>query len=206
MSFTRLKAAHYEGRSAVEQLAYLERRVAACRKCPDLAKTRLNTVFGCGNTGEGGIFIVGEAPGADEDSCGVPFVGRAGQILTAGLKKLGIERKDVYVANCLKCRPDPPLGRGNRPPTRAELADCVPFLLAQLEIVDPAVVVALGNSALEALGIDAQVSKVRGTVDRSRPWPIVPTWHPAYVLRNPNAETYAQFYGDLVVAHELLSE
>ena len=207
MSFTRLIPARYEGSTARERLAYLERCVANCRKCPRLAETRTHTVFGEGSFEIGGIFIVGEAPGSDEDACGKPFVGRAGQILEKGLDRLCLQRKDVYIANCLKCRPDPPLGRGNRPPTRGEMQDCVPFLLAQIEIVDPFVILALGNSALEALGIDAQISKVRGTVIRSehQHCAVVPTWHPAYVLRNPNAETYEQFYGDLEMACELLT-
>jgi DNA polymerase len=200
-----LNAAHYAGRDQIERLAYLERQVAKCRKCPNLAATRQNTVFGEGNPESGGIVIVGEAPGADEDGSGRPFVGRAGQLLDRGLRQYGLLRQDVYICNCVKCRPDPPLGQSNRPPTRAELQDCLPYLLAQLQILEPSVIVALGNAALDGLGLDAKISDVRGKVIRTLSWPMVPTWHPACVLRNPTPDVYAQFYSDLGVAFQVIT-
>jgi DNA polymerase len=205
MSYAQLKPAAYEGRTVQERLAYLERKVAACKVCPHLAAKRENTVFGEGCLDAGGIFILGEAPGVDEDTYGRPFVGRSGQLLDRALRAVGLERSDVYIANSLKCRPDPLPGQGNRAPSSMEIMDCAPFVRAQLEILEPAVIVALGNTALEALGLDERITKVRGKVlrvDQQR-CPVVPTWHPAYVLRD-RGEAYEQFIADLELACEVV--
>jgi uracil-DNA glycosylase family 4 len=201
--FAAVKPAAYDGRTIAEQLKWLERSVSFCKKCPSLAAARLNTVFGEGEIEPEGIVLVGEAPGLDEDVNGRPFVGQAGKLLERALQACGLLRQDVYILNCLKCRPDTPGGVGNRPPTRLEMAACLPYLYAQLKILEPAVVVALGGTALEGLGVDAKISEARGKVLRSRPWAIVPTWHPAYVLRS-GGEAATQFEADLTKACDIL--
>lgn len=198
-AFSAVKPEPCNGRTPDEKLQWLERVVRGCTRCPRLAGTRTNTVFGEGSTEPGGFVLVGEAPGLDEDVNGRPFVGRAGQLLENALRTCGLLRTDVYLVNCLKCRPD--ALTGNRQPTHLELATCLPYLYAQLEILEPAVVVALGSTALEGLGVDAKISAVRGKVLRTRPWVIVPTWHPAYVLRN-GALAAEQFEKDLAEARD----
>ncbi len=200
-----VSAARYAGQVPERQLAYLERIVEGCTKCESICKERTRTVFGEGCVEQGGIFIVGEAPGVDEDALGRPFIGRAGQLLVKVLRRFGLLRNDVYLANCLKCRPNPPLGMSNRPPTRPELVDCLPYLYAQIEILKPCIVVALGNTALEGLGVDKPISKIRGTVLHLSFGPVVPTWHPAYVLRNPTEEAYTQLCHDFQVAVDLVT-
>jgi uracil-DNA glycosylase family 4 len=201
--FAAVKPAVYDGRTPAEQLKWLERSVSFCKKCPNLASTRMNTVFGEGALEPDGLVLVGEAPGSDEDVNGRPFVGQAGKLLERALKTCGLLRQDVYLVNCLKCRPDTPGGAGNRPPTRLEMAACLSYLYAQLKILEPAVVVALGGTALEGLGVDAKISEVRGKVLRTRPWVIVPTWHPTYVLRS-GGEAAAQLEADLAKACDIL--
>src|SRR5438046_7721041 len=130
-------------------LASIRERVRGCTKCAHLANSRTQTVFGVGNP-DAEIMFIGEAPGADEDQQGEPFVGRAGQLLTKIIKAMGYAREDVYIANILKCRPDmPPRSLGNRAPTSAEMQTCRPYLVEQIEIIQPKVLVALGAVALK---------------------------------------------------------
>ena len=128
-------------------LASVRERVRSCTKCAHLASSRTQTVFGVGNP-DAEIMFIGEAPGADEDQQGEPFVGRAGQLLTRIIKAMGFAREDVYIANILKCRPDMPAGSfGNRAPTPAEMQMCRPYLLEQIDIIQPKVSIALGAVA-----------------------------------------------------------
>src|SRR5262245_66014787 len=136
-----------EARRKGELLASVRDRVSACTKCAHLACSRTQTVFGVGNP-DADLMFVGEAPGVDEDQQGEPFVGRAGQLLTRILKAMNFAREDVYIANILKCRPDMPAGSfGNRPPTPKEMQTCRPYLVEQIDIIQPSVLVALGAVA-----------------------------------------------------------
>src|SRR5205814_5863992 len=129
----------------------LRKRAMACVKCPHLASSRKNVVFGVGSI-DAQLMFVGEAPGADEDQQGEPFVGKAGQLLTRIIQTTGLQRGDVYIANILKCRPDTPgQGSGNRKPTPEEMQTCIPFLHEQIDLVRPRVLVALGGTAVEGL-------------------------------------------------------
>ena len=137
--------------SKIERLAPVRERVRVCTKCPHLACSRTQTVFGVGNP-DAEIMFIGEAPGADEDAQGEPFVGRAGQLLTKIIETMGFARGDVYIANILKCRPDTPRGSfGNRAPTPLEMQTCRPYLVEQIDIIQPKVLVALGAVAVEGL-------------------------------------------------------
>src|SRR5207248_5260672 len=130
-------------------LAPIRARVAVCVKCPHLARTRTQTVFGVGNP-DAELMFIGEAPGADEDAQGVPFVGRAGQLLTKIIETMGFSRSDVYIANVLKCRPDMPAGApGNRAATPVEMQTCLPYLREQISLIRPKVLVALRAVAVE---------------------------------------------------------
>jgi len=154
--------------------------VSRCEAC-GLAKTRTQTVFMDG-TAARKLLFVGEAPGADEDRQGVPFVGRAGQLLTDIIVKgMGIPRQEVAIANVLKCRPP-----DNREPTPAEKATCTPWLDRQVELLDPAVIVPLGrHAAMHVLRVEASMGAMRGQVHAKDGRQIVPTYHPAYLLRSP---------------------
>src|SRR5262249_45845376 len=146
-----------------QRLASVRERVCACTKCAHLARSRTQTVFGVGNP-DAEIMFIGEAPGADEDQQGEPFVGRAGQLLTKIIKAMGFARDDVYIANILKCRPDMPAGSfGNRAPTPAEMQTCRPYLVEQIDIIQPKVLVALGAVAVEGLlGARGTMRELRG--------------------------------------------
>ncbi len=160
----------------------LQARVAGCTACP-LHTTRTQTVFGVGNR-EAELMVIGEAPGADEDRQGEPFVGRAGQLLNAMLQAIGLQREAVYIANILKCRPP-----GNRDPLPEEVAHCEPFLLRQIELVRPRVILAVGRvSAQNLLHTAETVGKLRGRTHRlgEAGIPVVVTYHPAYLLRSPD--------------------
>jgi DNA polymerase len=167
-------------RTLPTDLEALRREVAACRLCP-LAESRTQTVFCDGNPGAR-ILFVGEAPGADEDAKGVPFVGRAGQLLTKMIEGgMGIARGDVYIANILKCRPP-----DNRNPLPAEVESCAPFLAAQIEAVKPEAIVALGKFAAQfLLGTEEGIMKIRGRWGEWRGIPVMPTYHPSFLLRQP---------------------
>src|SRR5207245_11602732 len=129
-------------------LAQVRDRVCVCAKCPHLARTRTQTVFGVGNP-DAELMFVGEAPGADEDARGEPFVGRAGQLLTRIIETMGLSRDEVYIANILKCRPDMPKGApGNRPPTPEEMKTCLGYLIDQIDIIQPNIVFHLGTTVV----------------------------------------------------------
>jgi DNA polymerase len=168
----------------------LRERALVCQKCPNLASSRKTVVFGVGST-DAELMFVGEAPGADEDAAGEPFVGRAGQLLTKIIQTMGLSREQVYIANILKCRPDTPNQNfGNRPPTPDEMERCLPYLHAQIDIIRPKVLVALGGTAVDGLfgkvpGVG--ITKQRGKWREYRHIPVMPTYHPSYLLRpNPN--------------------
>ncbi|GAB4507147.1 MAG: hypothetical protein Tsb0026_01490 [Sulfuricaulis sp.] len=159
--------------------AELETEVRVCTKC-SLHKTRTQTVFGVGNRNAKWMFI-GEAPGADEDRQGEPFVGKAGQLLNAILFAMGLKREEVYIANVLKCRPP-----GNRDPQPEEVAQCEPYLLRQIELIKPHLIVALGRHAAHSLlKTEVALGKLRGQKLSYHGTPLFVTYHPAYLLRNP---------------------
>jgi DNA polymerase len=162
-------------------LAEIRMEIGDCTRCK-LCSTRTNIVFGVGNP-DADLMFVGEAPGADEDAQGEPFVGRAGQLLTKIIEAMGYQRGDVYIANVLKCRPP-----NNRAPEPDEVATCEPFLFKQIDAIKPKVIVALGTHAAHALlKIDTPISRIRGQVlDFRGSVKLVPTFHPAYLLRSPD--------------------
>ena len=165
-------------------LQALAAEVSRCRKCPHLAETRTQTVFADGSP-TARLMFIGEAPGADEDRQGVPFVGRAGQLLTDMITKgMGLKRQDVYIANILKCRPPE-----NRDPTPEESANCIGYLERQIEIVRPEFLCLLGRIAVQRiLETGMSMSRLRGKWYRYRGIPTIVTYHPAYLLRNPPAK------------------
>jgi uracil-DNA glycosylase len=165
-------------------LATLAAEVATCERCPHLAASRTQTVFGTGSP-TARLMFIGEAPGADEDRQGMPFVGRAGVLLTDMITKgMGLSRDEVYIANILKSRPPE-----NRTPLPDEVAHCLPYLERQIAIIRPEFLCLLGKSAVAALLETAlSMSRLRGKWYRYRGIPTVVTWHPAYLLRNPAAK------------------
>jgi DNA polymerase len=162
-------------------LASVQTAVASCQLC-GLCRTRTQTVFADG-TGRSRLMFVGEAPGADEDATGVPFVGRAGQLLTKMIESgMGLARSDVYIANVLKCRPP-----GNRNPEPPEIASCRPYLDAQIGFVKPSVLVALGKFAAQfLLETEEPISRLRGRWGTRNGIPVMPTYHPSFLLRQPD--------------------
>ncbi len=187
------------GRTKTERLAHLAGRALSCQKCPHLVKFRNKVVFGVGDP-EAELMFVGEAPGAEEDKIGEPFVGRAGDLLTKMIVAMGLTREKIYIANILKCRPDIPAGApGNRKPTPEEMKTCSPYLIAQIEIIHPKVMVGLGASAVEGLlGPRGTISKLRGHFQEFRGIPFMPTFHPSYLLHNSNIETKRKVWEDLM--------
>lgn len=183
----------------------LRERALACRKCAHLAASRTQVVFGVGDI-HSPLMFVGEAPGADEDQQGEPFVGRAGQLLTRIIETMGLGRDRVYIGNILKCRPDTPGQRsGNRKPTAAEMQTCLPFLLEQIDIIQPRVLVALGATAVEGLfGRPMPITRVRGTWLEFRGIPTMPTYHPAYLLRNQSPAEKRKVWEDMLLVLERL--
>jgi DNA polymerase len=173
------------GKKAAD-IGALRERAMVCVKCPNLASSRKNVVWGVGDINSP-IMFVGEAPGADEDEQGEPFVGRAGQLLSKIIEAMGFSRETVYIANILKCRPDTPgQSAGNRPPTPEEIQRCLPYLNAQIDLIQPKAIVALGATAVAGLfGKSAPISKIRGSFMEFRGIPVMPTFHPSYLLR-PN--------------------
>jgi DNA polymerase len=165
----------------------LRRRALACVKCQHLASSRKNVVFGVGDI-DARLMFIGEAPGVDEDIQAEPFVGKAGQLLTKIIAAMGLSRETVYIANILKCRPDTPGQRyGNRKPTPEEMQTCIPFLHEQIDLIQPQVMVALGGTAVEGLlGLTIPVGRVRGKWQTYRNIPMMPTFHPSYLLRTPS--------------------
>lgn len=168
-----------------ELLEIIRHEVAACTACGELARTRTQTVFGVGNP-QARLCFVGEAPGADEDKQGEPFVGRAGQLLNQIIQACTLRREDVYILNVLKCRPP-----GNRNPLPGEVASCRHFLDRQLEIIQPEYLCCLGTIAAQTLlQTDTPIGRLRGSFHEYRGIPVVCTYHPAYLLRNPPAKRF----------------
>ncbi|HIL69810.1 MAG TPA: uracil-DNA glycosylase [Verrucomicrobia bacterium] len=175
-----------------EKIAALRVKALSCRKCPNLVRARKNVVFGVGDI-HADLMFIGEAPGADEDRMGEPFVGKAGQILTKIIGAMGFSRQTVYIANVLKCRPDTPdKPYGNRKPTQEEMHTCLPYLNAQIDLIQPKVVVALGATALQGLlGTTSGISRLRGKFQDFKSISLMPTFHPSYVLRAESNPTEA---------------
>jgi uracil-DNA glycosylase family 4 len=187
------------GASAAGLIA-LRDEIGDCTRCALHTLGRRQVVFGAGNA-DADLMFVGEAPGADEDVKGEPFVGRAGQLLTKIIEAINIKREDVYIANVIKCRPP-----GNRNPEPAEVETCRPFLLRQIETVKPRVIVALGTFAAQSLlATDAPISRLRGRVHDYRDGiRIVPTFHPAYLLRSPDKKR--EVWEDMKLVRAILAE
>jgi uracil-DNA glycosylase len=187
-------------------MAALRARASVCVKCPNLAGSRKNVVFGVGDI-HATLMFVGEAPGADEDQQGEPFVGAAGQLLTRIIKTMGFDREQVYIANILKCRPDTPGKQsGNRKPTADEMKTCLPYLLEQIELIRPKAIVALGATAIEGLlGKTDGIGKLRGRFQEFRGIPLMPTFHPAYLLRNQALTEKRKVWEDMLQVLEKLN-
>jgi DNA polymerase len=178
----------------------LDQAVKACTLC-GLHKTRTNTVFGVGNRNSDWM-VIGEAPGADEDRQGEPFVGKAGQLLNSMLKALGYPREQVFIANILKCRPP-----GNRDPQPQEAECCTPYLSRQIELINPRIILCVGRIAAQTLlNTDTPIGKLRGKVHTwgERKRPVVVTYHPAYLLRSPSEKRKA--WQDLLLALQTHAE
>jgi DNA polymerase len=184
--------------SAAAALAALREEIGDCTRCVLHTLGRRQVVFGTGNA-EADLMFVGEAPGADEDIKGEPFVGRAGQLLTKIIEAIDLRREDVYISNVIKCRPP-----GNRNPEPVEVDTCSPFLLRQIQTVGPRVIVALGTfAAHRLLGTDAPISRLRGRVHEWRDGvKLVPTFHPAYLLRSPDKKR--EVWEDMKIVRALL--
>jgi uracil-DNA glycosylase family 4 len=175
-------AAKAGARKAPQTLAGVREELGDCTRCT-LHRTRRNLVFGEGSTGAKLVFV-GEAPGEEEDKQGRPFVGRAGQLLTKIINAMGLKREEVYICNILKCRPP-----GNRNPKEDEIATCEPFLLKQLEAINPEIICALGTFAAKTLlRTESPISAIRGKFHDYHGRKLMPTYHPAYLLRNPDAK------------------
>ena len=167
----------------VSALELLNAEIKPCTKCAELTRCRTQTVFGIGSP-MAELCFVGEAPGADEDKQGEPFVGAAGQLLSKIIIACGMKREDVYICNVLKCRPP-----GNRTPLPEEQTNCRPFLEKQIEIIRPKFLCALGAVAAQWLtGTTSSIGKLRGRLHQYRGTPVLCTYHPAYLLRNPAAK------------------
>jgi len=179
--------------------AALREQVAQCTVCTELVANRTQTVFGVGNQ-QAGLLVIGEAPGADEDRQGEPFVGRAGQLLNAMLAAIALPREQVYIANILKCRPP-----NNRDPKPDEAAACSAFLQRQIALVKPKAILVVGRIAAQnLLHTDAPLGKLRGRLHHLESGvPVVVTYHPAYLLRSPQEKRKA--WADLCLVSDLLS-
>ena len=183
--------------NSAEALAAVRADIGDCTRCKLHTMGRKQIVFGVGNP-EADLMFVGEAPGADEDVQGIPFVGRAGQLLTKIIEAIGLKREDVYIANVIKCRPP-----GNRNPEPDEVETCEPFLFQQIDIIKPKVIVALGKFGAQTLlrTLDP-ISRLRGRVYAYRGAKLIPTFHPAYLLRNPSSKR--EVWEDMKLVRKLL--
>ena len=184
--------------SAAEALAAVRADIGDCTRCKLHTLGRRQIVFGVGNP-EADLMFVGEAPGADEDVQGIPFVGRAGQLLTKIIEAIDLKRDDVYIANVIKCRPPQ-----NRNPEPDEVGTCEPFLFRQIDSIKPKVIVALGKFAAQTLlrTLDP-ISRLRGRVYEYRGAKLIPTFHPAYLLRNPSSKR--EVWEDMKLVKRLLT-
>lgn len=186
------------------RLAWLRERVENCPTCKEHLSKSGKIVFGDGAV-DADIFFCGEAPGAEEELAGEPFVGAAGQLLTKIIDAMGLKREAVYIANILKWRPEHDKPYGNRPPTEDEMAFCLPYLKAQIEIIRPKVIVALGNTALTGLlgpDPDRRMSKVRGQWHEFAGIPLMVTYHPSYLLRSGTLKTKRDVWEDMMAVME----
>jgi DNA polymerase len=170
---------------AVAALAEIAATIAACRKCV-LCKERTTVVPGQGNPHAPDVLFIGEAPGADEDRQGLAFVGRAGQLLTKMIVAMGYTRDEIFIANICKCRPP-----GNRQPAVDEMAACLPYLKAQIAVIRPRTIVAMGNTAILGLLGSSGITRLRGIWSTFEGIPLMPTYHPAYLLRFPSVKREA---------------
>lgn len=191
--------------AADEAWTRLREAALACTRCPHLVRSRKQVVFGVGNP-SAELMFVGEAPGADEDAAGEPFVGPAGQLLTRIIQAMGVSRADVYIANVLKCRPDMPAGSpGNRKPRPDEMRTCLPWLEQQIELVRPRAMVALGATAIEGLvGATDPVGRLRGRWLDFQGIPVMTTYHPSYLLRNQSITEKRKVWEDMLLVLEKL--
>lgn len=178
-------------------LESLKKQAMECHLC-ELSKSRHKVVFGEGNP-HADILFIGEGPGATEDSSGKPFVGRSGELLTKMIENvLLVSRNDVYITNIVKCRPF-----NNEIPTPVQAHTCQPYLMKQIELIQPKLVVTLGATAYHYLtGDDTDISKIRGTIHKQNGYTIIPTYHPSYLLRNPSAKK--DVFNDLLKIKELM--
>jgi uracil-DNA glycosylase family 4 len=184
----------------VSALAAVRDDLGDCRRCK-LCETRTHIVFGVGNP-NAKLMFVGEGPGADEDAQGEPFVGRAGQKLNEMIRAIGLTREDVYIANVVKCRPP-----GNRDPQPDEVATCSPFLFRQIEAIGPKAIVALGSPAAKTLlRTKDGITSLRGRWGSFRGIPVMPTFHPAYLLRSYTVENRTKVFEDLKAARARIDE
>lgn len=189
---------------AATRLDWLRERVLGCEVCQAHLNERGKVVFGTGSP-EADIFFCGEAPGADEELAGEPFVGKAGQLLGKIISAMGLSRESVYIANILKWRPQHDKPYGNRPPTQDEMRFCLPYLQAQIEIIQPKVIVALGSTAVAGLlgpDPDRKLGKVRGTWASFGETPVIITFHPSYLLRNGTLKTKRMVWEDMLQVME----
>ena len=186
-------------KNAAEALVAIREDIGDCTRCKLHTLGRTQVVFGVGNP-DADLMFVGEAPGADEDEQGIPFIGRAGQLLTKIIEAINLRRDDVYIANIIKCRPPQ-----NRNPEPDEVASCEPFLFRQIDVIKPKVIVALGKYAAQTLlRRDTPISRLRGQVFDYRGAKLVPTFHPAYLLRNPSSKR--EVWEDMKLVKRLLTE
>ena len=190
--------------ATVQLFEELRAKVLACTKCPNLVAFRHTVVFGVGNP-DAELMFVGEAPGADEDLRGEPFVGRAGELLTKIIQTMGYERSDVYIANVLKCRPDIPPGAPNRQPTPTEMETCLPYLRQQIDLIKPKIMVALGATAMQGLFAKVEpMSQMRGRWHLFGSIPVMATFHPSYLLRNQALSLKRKVWEDMLQVLERL--
>jgi uracil-DNA glycosylase family 4 len=186
-------------KNAADALVAIREDIGDCTRCKLHTLGRTQIVFGVGSP-DADLMFVGEAPGADEDEQGIPFIGRAGQLLTKIIEAIDLKREDVYIANIIKCRPPQ-----NRNPEPDEVASCEPFLFRQIDIVKPKVIVALGKYAAQTLlKSETPISRLRGQVLDYRGAKLVPTFHPAYLLRNPSSKR--EVWEDMKLVKRLLTE
>ena len=182
----------------------LRERALVCQKCPNLASARKNVVVGVGDI-NAALMFVGEAPGVDEDAQGEPFVGAAGQLLTRIIQTMGLSRDTVYIGNILKCRPDTPgQSSGNRKPTPEEMKTCIPYLHEQIDLIQPKVLVGLGATAIEGLIGKTGITRLRGQWHTYRGIPLMPTFHPSYLLRNQALSEKRRVWEDMLQVMERL--
>ena len=191
--------------SKQERWEWLHEKVLNCETCLANRNTGRQIVFGVGNL-DADIFFCGEAPGEEEEKQGEPFVGPAGQKLNGMIRGMGLERDQVYIGNIMNWRPRTESGFGNRPPSPQEIGFCLPYLKAQLSIIQPKVIVALGNTAIQALLSDTslKVGKVRGHWFEFENVPMLPTFHPSYILHNESNRTKRMVWEDLLKVMERL--